>query len=62
VGVTRALREIEDFRRAWRQAALPATIAAVHLHAAADALSDLIGGIDTEQVLDELFRRFCVGK
>jgi tRNA U34 5-carboxymethylaminomethyl modifying GTPase MnmE/TrmE len=32
------------------------------LHAAADALRDLIGGIDTEHVLDEVFRRFCVGK
>ena len=62
LGARRALAELEDFRRAWRHDALPATIAAVHLHAAADALSDLIGGIDTEQVLDELFRRFCVGK
>ena len=26
------------------------------------ALRDLIGGIDTEQILDEVFRRFCVGK
>ena len=62
VGVTRALAELRDFRRAWREEALPATVAAVHLHAAADALRDLIGGIDTEQILDEVFRRFCVGK
>lgn len=61
-GVARALAELRDFRRAWREEALPATVAAVHLHAAADALRDLIGGIDTEQVLDEVFRRFCVGK
>jgi tRNA modification GTPase len=61
-GVTRALDELRDFRRAWRDEKLPATVAAVHLHAAADALHDLIGGIDTEQVLDEVFRRFCVGK
>ena len=61
-GVARALAELCDFRRAWREEALPATVAAVHLHAAADALRDLIGGIDTDQILDEVFRRFCVGK
>ena len=57
-----ALRELEEFRRAWIEESLPATIAAVHLHAAANALQELIGGIDTEQLLDEVFRRFCVGK
>jgi tRNA modification GTPase len=57
-----ALREVMQFRRTWAEEALPATIAAVHLHTAADALQELIGGIDTEQVLDEVFRRFCVGK
>jgi tRNA modification GTPase len=62
LGVARALAELGDFRRAWREEALPATVAAVHLHAAAEALRDLIGGIDTEQILDEVFRRFCVGK
>jgi tRNA modification GTPase len=62
LGVERALTELAAFRAAWREQSLPATIAAVHLHAAAEALRDLIGGINTEQVLDELFRRFCVGK
>lgn len=62
VGVTRALTELRDFRKAWRDEALPVTVAAVHLHAAAEALRELIGGIDTEQILDEVFRRFCVGK
>jgi tRNA modification GTPase len=60
--VQSALDEVEQFRRAWAGESLPATVAAVHLHAAADSLNDLIGGIDTEQVLDEVFRRFCVGK
>ncbi|HEV8233985.1 MAG TPA: hypothetical protein VGP84_05280, partial [Gemmatimonadaceae bacterium] len=60
--VGRALGELEAFRRAWRHEMLPATIAAVHLHEAGETLRDLIGGIDTEQVLDEVFRRFCVGK
>lgn len=62
LGVARAVAELGEFRRAWQKEALPATVAAVHLHAAADALRDLIGGIDTDQVLDEVFRRFCVGK
>ena len=62
LGVARALAELGDFRRAWRDEALPATIAAVHLHSAAEALRELIGGIDSEQILDEVFRRFCVGK
>jgi tRNA modification GTPase len=60
--VAKALRELQDFGRAWRDESLPATIAAVHLHAAAEALRDLIGGVDVEHVLDEVFRRFCVGK
>jgi tRNA modification GTPase len=62
LGVARALAELRDFRKAWRVEALPATVAAVHLHAAAEALRELIGGIDTDQILDEVFRRFCVGK
>jgi tRNA modification GTPase len=61
-GVKHALAELAAFREAWLEQSLPATIAAVHLHAAAEALRDLIGGVNTEQVLDELFRRFCVGK
>lgn len=60
--VENALAEVMAFRRAWTEEALPATIAAVHLHAAAEALQEMIGAIDTEQVLDEVFRRFCVGK
>lgn len=60
--VEQAIAEVASFRTAWQEQSLPATIAAVHLHSAAEALRDLIGGVDTEQVLDELFRRFCVGK
>ena len=60
--VSYALGELRQFREAWQSKSLPATIAAVHLHAAGEALRDLIGGIETEDVLDEVFRRFCVGK
>ena len=62
VGIAKALDELRHFRQAWQDSALPATIAAVHLHSAAEALRDLIGGVDTEDILDEVFRRFCVGK
>ena len=62
VGIANALEELKHFRRAWREESLPATVAAVHLQAAAGALRDLIGGVETEDVLDEVFRRFCVGK
>lgn len=62
----RALREGRDelayFAAAWRDRALPAVIAAVHLHAAAAALGAVIGGVDVEDVLDRVFQAFCVGK
>jgi len=60
--IAHALEELVLFRRAWREEGLPATIAAVHLQAAAAALQDLIGAVDVEDVLNEVFRRFCVGK
>jgi len=54
--------EVTAFRDAWERDDVPPTIAAVHLGAAADALAELIGAIDVEDVLDRLFRTFCVGK
>ncbi|MDB4877343.1 MAG: hypothetical protein JWM41_3789 [Gemmatimonadetes bacterium] len=60
--VGRALDEVRAFRGAWQTDALPAPVAAVHLREAVTALEDLIGVVDVEQVLDEVFRRFCVGK
>ncbi len=41
---------------------LPAPVAAVHLRAAADALEELIGVVERNDVLDEVFRSFCIGK
>jgi tRNA U34 5-carboxymethylaminomethyl modifying GTPase MnmE/TrmE len=37
-------------------------VAGVHLREATSTLEDLIGAVDVDDVLDELFRRFCVGK
>lgn len=60
--VSRALDEVRAFRDRWEAADLPAPIAAVHLREAVHALEDLVGAIDVEDVFDEVFRRFCVGK
>jgi tRNA modification GTPase len=61
-GVARALDEVRAFTERWRERGIPAPVAAVHLREAAVALEDLIGVVDVEHVLDEVFRRFCVGK
>jgi tRNA modification GTPase len=61
-GVERALQEVAAFRRTWQDEALPATIAAVHLRTAAGALEEIIGRVDIDDVLDEVFSRFCIGK
>lgn len=60
--VARALDEVRLFRVDWSNGRIPATIAAVHLREAVTTLEDLVGAVDVDDVLDELFRRFCVGK
>jgi tRNA modification GTPase len=60
--VRRALEETRAFKAAWCAGEAPAPVAAVHLREAATVLEDLIGAVDVEMVLDEVFRRFCVGK
>jgi tRNA modification GTPase len=58
----RAGAELRDFRSAWAAGALPAPVAATHLRAAVTALEELIGAVDVEDVLERVFRSFCVGK
>jgi tRNA modification GTPase len=58
----RAAEELRTFRAAWAADALPAPVAATHLRAAATALESLIGAVDVEDVLERVFRTFCVGK
>jgi tRNA modification GTPase len=60
--VGRALDEARAFRDRWKAGDVPAPVAAVHLREAVTVLEDLIGAVDVEDVLDEVFRRFCVGK
>lgn len=60
--VARAAEEVAAFAEAWRADALPAPVAATHLRAAIFALDELTGAIDIEDVLERVFRTFCVGK
>ncbi len=62
IGVNAARSELESFRSAWLDEAIPAPVAAVHLRAAVVALEELIGSVDVDDVLDRVFRTFCVGK
>lgn len=61
-GVERARAEIAAFTEAWNAGALPAPVLAVHLRAAGAALEELIGAIERDDVLDVVFRTFCIGK
>lgn len=58
----RAQEELAAFRGAWADNALPAPVAATHLRAAVTALESLIGAVDVEDILERVFRTFCVGK
>lgn len=62
VAVARAAAELRAFVAAWTEESLPAMVAATHVRAAADALGELIGVVGVDDILDVVFRRFCVGK
>ena len=62
VAVATADTELQAFVGAWRENALPATVAAIHVRVAVEALGELIGVVQVDDVLDVVFRRFCVGK
>ena len=57
-----ARAEMREFSARWASGELPAPVVAVHLRAAVAALEELVGVVDTEDVLDRVFRSFCVGK
>lgn len=61
-GLSIARDEVATFVCAWEEGALPAPVAAVHLHTAREAIAELIGSVDTEDVLERVFRDFCIGK
>ena len=60
--IVRARDEVAAFKKGWEDDELPAPVVAVHLRMAVLALEELIGAIDVEDVLDRVFRSFCVGK
>ncbi len=57
-----ARAEVRDFISAWDAGTLPAPVAATHLRAAIHALDGLVGAVDVDDVLERVFRTFCVGK
>ena len=60
--ISSARSEVEQFLGAWCEEKVPATVASVHLRTAVCALEELIGAVDVEDVLDQVFSSFCVGK
>lgn len=60
--VALARAELQAFRDAWQADQIPLVVAAVHLRTATSTLEELIGRVDIENVLDEVFARFCIGK
>lgn len=61
VALEAALREITEFKDA-RLRGLDTVVSATHLRAAVSALEGLVGVVTTDDVLDEVFSTFCVGK
>ena len=57
-----ARAETTIFIAAWDEATLPAPVVATHLRAAVHALDELVGAIDVDEVMERVFRTFCVGK
>jgi tRNA modification GTPase len=57
-----AATEVSLFQRAWEAAELPTPVVATHLRAAITALDDLIGAVDSDDVLARVFANFCIGK
>ena len=59
--VRTALDEVTAFSTAIEEG-VPAELAATHLRPAETALEELLGVISVDDVLDRLFREFCIGK
>lgn len=62
IAVEEARNQLTEFIVAWRDDLLPASVAATHVRAAGNALSELVGKLGVDDVLDVVFRSFCVGK
>ena len=60
-GLKAAKGEVEAFSEALGQG-LPVEVASTHLRAAETALEELLGAVSADDVLDVVFREFCIGK
>ncbi len=60
-GLERAVEELKAFERALATG-VPAEVAATHLKPAETALEDILGIVTLDEVLDRVFRDFCIGK
>ena len=60
--LTRAAHELASFRTTWAAQTIPTIVAAVHVRSAIAALDEIVGVIGIDDVLDRVFREFCVGK
>ena len=61
LALEKAGAEVERFREALDQG-LPPEVASTHLRSAETALEEVLGVISVEEVLDVVFREFCIGK
>jgi len=61
VGVRSALAEVRSFREEL-EGGVPVEIAATRLHSAKTALEEVLGLVTMDDVLDVVFKEFCVGK
>ena len=60
-GLERAVEELDGFARAL-ESGVPAEVAATHLKPAETALEDILGIVTLDEVLDQVFQEFCIGK
>jgi len=62
VAIVRALTSLEVARNQVERGEGSAELAAEELRMAIRALDSLVGRVDVEQILDEIFASFCLGK
>lgn len=62
MAIERAIRSLESARHEVQTGEARAEIAAEELHLAIRALDSLVGRVDVESLLDEIFSSFCIGK
>ncbi len=62
VALEAAQREMRFFSETWEAGSVPPVVAAVHVRSASAALDELIGSVDVDDILAQVFSTFCVGK